>query len=94
MTPQLYLYIQNTRRFIGQYHSILFVALLCLLIGVAVFGLNDVLTASSADSSEAASSTISGFDQATIDKIKKLHASDDAGDALVFPSPRANPFAE
>jgi hypothetical protein len=94
MTPQLYPYIQGVRRFVAQHHSVLFIVLLCLLIGVAIYGLNDVLTASTADTSETASSTISGFDQSTIDKIKKLHASGDTGDTLVFPAPRSNPFAE
>ena len=94
MTPQLYLFIQQFRRFIGKHHAVLFTTLLCLLLGIAVLSLEQVLAASNDPTSDATPSTIDTFDQSTIDKIKQLHNSSDLSAPLTFPTPRANPFAE
>ena len=94
MSPQLYMYGKKISRFFEKHHPVIFISILTLLLGAAIYSLDQVLVASSDTSDMTNSSTVSDFDQKTIDKIKQLHISSDGGEQLIFPSERANPFAE
>jgi hypothetical protein len=96
MTPELYTYSKRIGRFFDKHHPVIFISFLTLLLGAAIYSLDQVIVTSTDTSGAAATSTVSDFDQQkqTIDKIKQLHISSDSGDQLVFPSQRANPFAE
>lgn len=81
------------RRFFAKHHAVIFVSISALLLALAIFMLYTVLTTATSDTTTQTSS-LGGFDQQTIDKIKKLHDSSDSSDTLVFPSSHPNPFAE
>ena len=94
MTPQLYTLLKQTRGFLSQHHPVLFIAMIALLLGFAVYMLYEILNTSASDPNQT-TSTIGTFDKKTVDKIKNLHISGSNGDTtLTFPSPRANPFVE
>ncbi len=82
------------RRFFAKHHAVVFVSISTLLLALAIFMLYNVLTTATSDSTTTQTSSLGGFDQQTIDKIKKLHDSSDSSDTLVFPSSHPNPFAE
>lgn len=79
------------KQFFTKHHAVLFISLITLLLSLAVYLL---YMATLAKPAEAPVSTITRFDQATVDRIKNLHDSSDSSNKLVFPSPRANPFTE
>jgi hypothetical protein len=83
-------------RFVGKYHPTIFFALIGLLLAGAIFMLYLILQIPSETSSTTPANTaISGtFDQATVKKIQQLRQSGESTTALVFPSPRSNPFVE
>jgi len=91
---QLTIYLLPLRSFLQKHHPVLFIATVILFLAYIVFSLYEVteLTEPSAGSSN--TSSIAGFDQATVEKIKNLHSSTDGNDTLTLPSPRANPFVE
>jgi predicted PurR-regulated permease PerM len=78
-------------QFLAKHHAVLFISFIMLLLALAVYFL---YVTSMVKQTETTTSTIGQFDQATIDKIKRLHDSSDASNKLVFPSPRSNPFVE
>lgn len=78
---------------VSKHHSFIFIIVVCLALAAAIYSLYDVLALADANSATT-TSTISGFDQDTINKIKNLHDSSDATETVEFPSPRYNPFVE
>lgn len=87
--------LKPLQTFFEKHHAVLFLSAIALLLAAAVFLLyTAVINASSTTAVTNSIETMSEFDQTTIDKIKKLHASGDPSDQLVFPTPRANPFTE
>lgn len=93
MTQQLYAALAAIRTFLGRHHPVLFISTLCLLLAIAVFSLYEVLTLTASDPIKA-TSTVSGFDEKTVQKIKGLHDSTDTDDSVNLPSSRPNPFVE
>jgi hypothetical protein len=90
MTPQLYQLVGSARVFFGRHHPVIFFAILGLSLAAAVFTLYQVLPATSSG----VTSTITGFDEATVQKIKQLHDSGTTNTTITLPSPRPNPFVE
>jgi hypothetical protein len=94
MSPQLYLMIANFRGFIKRHHAIVYISLLSFVVAFSIVALFQALTAAFEKPINTESS-IQGFDQKTVDRIKNLHNSADSSTStLVLPSPRANPFSE
>ncbi len=93
MTPQLYALRASARTFLMHYHPMIFTVSILLLLSTAVFSLYLIATMS-ATVSTLSDSTVTGFNQETVDQIKSLHDSAESADKLVFPSPRSNPFVE
>ena len=94
MSPQLYAYSRFLRAFFAKHHPIIFVSTICIAIGLAVLSLSQVLSKLNEASNVTPTSTIQGFDDKTVDKIKQLRISSDGDETIELPSPRANPFVE
>jgi|GEM_PF-1627370 len=86
--------LQPLKRFITNHHLVVFITVGGLLLALAVYALYDVLVSANQSTANTPTSSVTQFDQKTIDRIKNLHNSSDGGETLVFPSPRANPFVE
>lgn len=81
-------------RFLGKYHTVIFISLISILLAVAMYMLYQVLTVSDTTAAPTDSS-IAPFDKETIKRIDDLSASGDKTKVeLQFPTSRANPFAE
>ena len=80
--------------FFAKHHPVLFICLITVLLSVGIYSLYGVSRQAEASTDSQGASTIANFDQATINKIKNLHTSTDASEALTFPSSRYNPFIE
>lgn len=93
MTLELYAINKKIIIFFSRYHLVTFILLACLMLAVAVFLLFGVIESTNTQSTNV-SSTITGFDQKTIDKIKNLRDSNSGTAQLQLPSPRSNPFSE
>ncbi len=93
MTLEFYAINKKIIAFFSRYHMVTFILLSCLLLVVAVYLLFAVIESTNASPTNA-SSTITGFDQKTIDKIKDLRDSNSGTAQLQLPSPRSNPFSE
>lgn len=93
MNAQLSILIRPLMKLLSKHHAFLFVTICALLLAASIYFLYDVLSLAN-PAPNSTGSTISGFDQKTIDQIKQLRDSKDTPDAVVFPSPRANPFVE
>lgn len=77
-----------------KYHLTLFIIFVVACLGYAVFSFTNLLSQTSTDSSYTSPISAGSIDQATLDRIKALHTSDEATPALVTPSGRINPFSE
>lgn len=93
MTPQLYTLSKQFQRFLAKHHAVLFFSFIGLIIAAAIYLMYQVVQTTFSPLA-VASSTISGFDQTTIDKIKNLHNSTNNNVTIQLPSPRPNPFTE
>ena len=94
MTQNLYTLLNPLRAFVQRHHPIMFISFVGLSLAIGILSLYDVLTVTF-ETPDASQSTISSFDQRTVDKIKNLHdSSNSTVNTLVFPTPRANPFIE
>ncbi len=93
MTIDLYVINKKIIAFFSRFHLVTFVLIASLLFVVAITLLVAVVESATATPTNA-SSTISGFDQKTIDKIKSLRDSSGGNAQLQLPSPRSNPFSE
>lgn len=81
---------------VRRYHLTIFIVFVVASLGYAVFNFTDLFGQSptnttTVNGAPASSSTIN---QATLDKLKTLHTSDEPTPALVVPSGRTNPFSE
>lgn len=94
MNSQLSTFFEPVQKIFSKHHFIIFAVISSVALGAAVYSLYDAIQASSAVTDTSLNSTIQGFDQDTIDSIKKLHDSSDTTQSLTLPSPRPNPFVE
>ena len=92
MTIDFYAINKKVIAFFARYHMITFILLACTLLAVAIYLLFAIIE-STTTAPKDANSTITGFDQKTIDKIKNLRDSSNASE-LQLPSGRKNPFSE
>jgi hypothetical protein len=86
--------IAPLQAFLSKHHAVIFISFIAILLGFAVYSLTGIMQKAEAPAEHVSGSTISNFDQSTIEKIKKLHDSSDPSNDLTFPSPRFNPFVE
>ena len=77
-----------------RYHITIFIVFVVSGLGYTVFTFSNLLGASSTDSSYTSKIGAGSIDQATLQRIKALHTSDEASPATVAPSGRTNPFSE
>ena len=76
------------------YHITIFIVFVVSGLGYAVFTFSNLLEASSTDSNYTSPIDAGSIDQATLQRIKALHTSDEATPAIVTPPGRINPFSE
>lgn len=81
-------------RLIGRFQITLFTVLVVAGLSAAVLLLSGILDSTS-DAGDYVSPVGAGsIDQATLDRIKELHTSDQGAPALQLPDGRVNPFGE
>lgn len=93
-TSSISISLRPLRLFFAKHHAVLFLSCIFLLLALAVYLLYAAIIEANNTVTTNNIETVGKFDQATIDKIKTLHASGDPSDQLTFPSPRSNPFSE
>ncbi len=93
MTPQLYSASRQVFRFIAKHHSVLFLSFVGLFMAVSIYIMYQVTDSTFAAPTNT-TSTIPGFDQKTIDQIKKLNGNNNGNVTVQLPASRPNPFAE
>jgi len=81
-------------RVFKRYHLTIFIVFVAAGLGTAVFTFTNLLGESSSDASYTSPIGAGTIDQATLERIKVLHTSDEATPTLVVPSGRTNPFSE
>lgn len=79
---------------IKRYTVTIFIVLIVSGLSYAVILLNTILQDASDTTGIKSSLDNSGFDQATIERVKQLHTSDEKLPDLALPTERVNPFAE
>lgn len=77
-----------------KYHLTIFIVFVVAGLGYAVFTFTNLLGQTSTDSSYTSPISAGTIDQATLDRIKALHTSDQPTPAIVTPPGRTNPFSE
>jgi len=77
-----------------RYHLTIFIVFVAAGLGYAVFTFTNLLGESSIDPSYTSPIGVGSIDQATIERIKTLHTSDEVTPPLSAPSGRINPFSE
>lgn len=80
--------------FFKRYHLVIFVVIVVILLSIAILLLSKVASKASGDGATPTGSSISTFDQETMDKIKKLKTSNDPIEPLDFSKGRVDPFNE
>lgn len=80
--------LHSYSHFMHRYHVVIFTIIIIGGLSVATYLMYQV----TAPPSATGTNTSTGFDQATIDRIKNLHSSDDTQAPLDLPSGRTNPF--
>jgi len=93
MTPQLYSIGQQVQKFFVKHHSVVFIAFISLFTAISIYVAYQVVQ-TVFEPTAPPTSTINGFDQKTIEKIKTLNDSNSGSVSIQLPSPRPNPFAE
>ena len=86
--------IKPITRIFQRYHLTLFIVFVAIGLSFAVFTFANLLGESSTDSSYQSPINAGTIDQATLERIKALHSSDDNTSELNPPSGRINPFVE
>lgn len=82
----------SVKRFLWRYHFTIFIVIAAAIIVVAILSLINVV-AQSSDIKNYAPSEVIGFDQVTIEKVKKLN--DNTSSSFTLPTnQRINPFTE
>lgn len=79
---------------LAKFHLTVFIVLISAGLALAVIVLNDILTTASLGDGYTSPDTTGTIDQASLDRIKELHTSDEGATPLVLPEGRINPFAE
>lgn len=78
-----------------KFHLTLFIVFIAACLAGSVILLNEILTnLSTADAGYTSPIGAGTIDQATLDRIKELHTSDEGAPASVLPEGRINPFGE
>lgn len=90
MNPQLKAVIRTITR----YHLTIFIVLVASGLGFAVFTFANLLNESSSDDTYTSPIGAGTIDQATLERIKVLHTSDEPTPSIVLPEGRTNPFSE
>jgi hypothetical protein len=82
-------------RIFQKYNLTIFIVVLTSGLVAAVLFLNGVLQQSSDTSNYKSSTSLTSFDQVTINRVKQLHTSSNPSAAdTALPAGRVNPFAE
>jgi len=77
-----------------KFHLTLFIVFITAGLSYAVITFNNLLIESSTDSTYVSPIGAGSIDQATLDRIKALHTSDEPIPASTQPAGRINPFSE
>jgi len=88
------LQLKSFVRLLRRYHLTIFIVFVAAGLGTAVFTFTNLLGESSTDTSYTSPISAGSIDQATLQRIKALHTSDEATPQLVTPPGRTNPFSE
>lgn len=81
-------------RIFQHYHLTIFIIFVAAGLGTAVFTFTNLLNESSTDTTYTSPIGAGSIDQATLERIKALHTSDESTPEFVAPSGRINPFSE
>jgi hypothetical protein len=81
-------------RLLAEFHMTLFIVFIVAGLSVAVLFLNNMLSDTSASDGYTSPIDAGSIDQATLDRIKELHTSDEGQSPSNLPSGRINPFGE
>lgn len=81
-------------RLIARFHLTLFIVFIVGGLSVAVVFLNRILSDTSGADTYTSPISSGSIDQATLERIKELHTSDDPIPAAKPPQGRINPFSE
>lgn len=81
-------------RLVGRFQITLFIVLVVAGLGGAVLFLNSILTNTSNADGYISPVGAGSIDQATLERLKELHTSDQGAPAPVLPAGRTNPFGE
>jgi hypothetical protein len=81
-------------RLFKRYHLTIFIVFVVSGLGYAVFTFSHLLETSSTDTTYTSPIGAGSIDQATLQRIKALHTSDNTAPAFVAPPGRINPFTE
>lgn len=79
---------------VKRFHLVIFTVLMTLLLSFAILLLYSVVIKASGDNSIPQNSSLSSFDQATIDQVDNLKTSDEPSEPLDLSQGRINPFGE
>ena len=71
-----------------------FIVILAACLGYAVMAFTTMLNQSSTDTTYTSPISAGSIDQATLERIKSLHTSDEVVPAATNPAGRINPFSE
>lgn len=78
----------------GRFHMTLFIVFITAGLSMAVLFLNNILTDTSSSDGYTSPIDAGSIDQATLERIKELHTSEEAVPDAAFPEGRVNPFGE
>jgi hypothetical protein len=81
-------------RTLGKFHMTYFIVFIAAGLAVAVLFLNNLLSDTSGADNYTSPIDAGSIDQATLDRIKELHTSDEAVPDAGLPLGRINPFGE
>ena len=94
MTIELYVINKKLIAFFSRYHMVTFAFLACIFLAIVVYLLFMIIDSTTVAPTDA-SSTITGFDQQTVDKIKELRDSNSgSAEFHIPPGSRQSPFSE
>ena len=79
---------------VRRFHLTIFIVFIVAGLGYAVLSFTTLLNESSKDTTYTSPIGAGSIDQATLERIKALHSSDDAAPVMTTPAGRINPFSE
>jgi len=86
--------LKPTAKIFKRYHLTLFIVFVTAGLAYAVLTFTQLLGESSTDTGYTSPISAGTIDQATLERIKALHTSDDPTPEIVIPTGRINPFSE